>query len=98
MIREYNIGMGGVDLLDALVACYRYTEHTVHIEHIPVQYTYFFLFFLSFFLFILQPRPRSDKWVVFIRFLGRNFSYNSYEYQRIKLTRLYTHDGARKKI
>jgi hypothetical protein len=45
MIREYNIGMGGVDLLDALVACYRYTEHTLHIEHIHV---YLFFPFLSF--------------------------------------------------
>ncbi len=43
MIREYNIGMGGVDLLDALVACYRYTQHTLHIEHIHVYLFFPFL-------------------------------------------------------
>ncbi len=31
--------------------------------------------FLSFFLFILQPKPRSDKRVIFITFLGRDFFY-----------------------
>jgi hypothetical protein len=27
MVQKYNAGMGGVDLLDNLVACYRYSNN-----------------------------------------------------------------------